>query len=242
MQPPEAGIIICTLQMRKVRHARLSNVPKTRQLGSGGIRVWTEAVWLQRVLQTGSREQMLGVRQSFFHPESSLFTSWQFLGRASSCCRTDLGPGGQSPSGWQEGPDTCWRLRTGCCSQQGRLGSRASDLIPGPQLWEHRSDHRAGSWKFAFQVDCISISGESPFLWSALRIHSGGWSLTRAGSSWSASDFLGILWDILTFWLSLPTWAAKELIDMDETLNFQGLCDKIKVIVLLWILPLMKKG
>jgi hypothetical protein len=41
--------------------------------------------------------------------------------------------------------------------------------------------------------------------------------------------------------MSLPTWAAKELIDMDETLNFQGLCNKIKVIVLLQIPPLMQK-
>lgn len=73
MQPPEAGIIICTLQTRKVRHAKLSNVPKARQLGSEGIRVWTEAVWLRRVLQTGSQKQTLGVRQSLFDPRELPF-------------------------------------------------------------------------------------------------------------------------------------------------------------------------
>lgn len=60
---------------------------------------------------------------------------------------------------------------------------RASGLFSGERPSAGSlTDHCAGSLKFAFQVDCISISKESPFRGSALRIRS-GWSLTWAGSS-----------------------------------------------------------
>lgn len=76
---------------------------------------------------------------------------------------------------------SCNVLRMGCsCLAGGAAGEAASGLLSG----ERPSPGSTSliTEQFAFQVDCISISKEFPFLWSALKIHY-GWSLTWAGSS-----------------------------------------------------------
>ena len=52
-----------------------------------------------------------------------------------------------------------------CCSAPGQPGEEAGPLAFFMEsLPALGADHQAGSWKFAFQVDCISISEKCPFL------------------------------------------------------------------------------
>ena len=49
-QPSEVSLLcphfIPILQMRELRHIKVSNLPKTTQLVNGGNVIWTQAVWL----------------------------------------------------------------------------------------------------------------------------------------------------------------------------------------------------
>lgn len=64
-------------------------------------------------------------------------------------------------------PSTCNVLGGwGCAAVPSALGEEAGSLASSVESASasgaRRPDHWAGSWKFAFQVDCISISEESP--------------------------------------------------------------------------------
>ena len=124
--------------MRKVRQARLSNVPKATQLGRGGVGFELRH---QRMLQAGSQEQTLGVRHFLIHPDIyllsrsmviswlgllqkqavSLEQTWVPVARAGLACdRQNL----QAPHG------SCNALRMGGFSLAGGVRSEEAGVWP----------------------------------------------------------------------------------------------------------------
>ena len=53
-QPYEEGTIISILQIKKLRHRRLSNLPQITQLGSGWDKIQAQACWQKPTLSAST--------------------------------------------------------------------------------------------------------------------------------------------------------------------------------------------